>query len=228
MTDDAVTGDADGGQTGALTVSTGRESEMEPGPDTKTERRGPTRRSSRTKRARPFIVPSAALRKQVGSSRHEHRRGPIPGLAALGVVVPDEAEVDVDVTLSSYPGGIMAVGGTVTAPWVGECRRCGGPVSGTVVSSVRERFAPAGSGQDDDAYPLSGDELDLEPLSRDAVLLDLPLAPLCSEECLGLCPRCGANWNLSECGCPPELDPRWSALDSLLDTERGPEGGGLA
>jgi uncharacterized protein len=201
---------------------------MEPGSETRTDPVRPIRPRDRAAKARPFIVPSAALRKQVGSSRHEHRRGSIPGLAALGVVVPDEAEVDIDLTLSSYPGGIMAVG-AVTAPWVGECRRCGGPVSGTVVSSVRERFAPAGgSGQDEDAYPLSGDKLDLEPLARDAVLLDLPLAPLCTEACLGLCPRCGANWNLAACDCPPELDPRWSALDSLLDTERGPQGGGLA
>ncbi len=205
---------------------------MEPGPETTSEARTEALASigagRRAKKARPFIVASAALRKQVGTSRHEHRRGSIPGLAALGVVVPDEAEVDVDLTLSSYPGGIMAVG-VVTAPWVGECRRCGGPVSGTVVSSVRERFAPAGgSGQDEDAYRLSGDELDLEPLARDAVLLDLPLAPLCAEACLGLCPRCGANWNLGQCECPPELDPRWSALDSLLDAERGPQGGGLA
>ena len=95
-------------------------------------------------------------------------RGAIPGLAALGVVVPDEAEVDVDLTLSSYPGGIMAAG-RVSAPWVGECRRCGGRVSGTVVSSVQERFVPTGgSAQDEDAYPLSGDELDLEPLARDS------------------------------------------------------------
>jgi uncharacterized protein len=204
---------------------------MEPGSETRSETRTealePIDAGRRAKKARPFIVSSAALRKQVGSSRHEHRRGSIPGLAALGVVVPDEAEVDVDLTLSSYPGGIMAVG-AVTAPWVGECRRCGGPVSGTVVSSVQERFAPGGeSGQDEDAYPLSGDELDLEPLARDAVLLDLPLAPLCAETCLGLCPRCGANWNLGVCECPPEPDPRWSALDSLLDTERGPQGGGL-
>jgi uncharacterized protein len=148
----------------------------------------------------------------------------IHGLGAVGVVVPDGATITTDLTLSSYPGGIMATG-TVTAPWQGECRRCGGPVAGGVVAAVRERFAPVGgSVQDEDAYPLSGDELDLEPLARDSVLLDLPLAPLCSEECLGLCPRCGQNWNLSSCACPPEGDPRWSALDAL----RGPEGGGLA
>ena len=80
---------------------------------------------------------------------------------------------------------------------MGECRRCGGPVAGAVVATVRERYAPPTEPprRDEDAYPLAGDELDLEPLARDAVLLDLPLAPLCSEACLGLCPQCGTNWN---------------------------------
>jgi uncharacterized protein len=164
------------------------------------------------------------LRKQLGSSRHEQVRGTIAGLGAVGVLVPDGTSVDADLTLSSYPGGIMAAG-RVTAPWQGECRRCGGPVSGTVVATVRERFAPPGAIQpEDDAYPLRGDQLDLEPLARDAVLLELPLAPLCSDECLGLCPRCGQNWNVSPCACVPEHDPRWSALDALA----GPEGSGLA
>ena len=50
--------------------------------------------------------------------------------------------------------------------------------AGTVVAEVRERFAPSGgTDRDEEAYPLTGDELDLEPLARDAVLLELPLAP---------------------------------------------------
>jgi uncharacterized protein len=180
----------------------------------------PVRRKSGT---RPFLVPVAGLRRHPGASRHDVFHAPIEGLAAVGVVVPDGAAVTADLTLSSYPGGIMATG-TVTAPWQGECRRCGGPVAGVLVAAVRERFVPAGSEEGDDAYLLDGDELDLEPLARDAVLLDLPLAPLCSEDCQGLCPRCGQNWNLGPCDCPPEGDPRWSALDAL----RGPEAGGLA
>jgi uncharacterized protein len=173
---------------------------------------------------RPFIVQVAALRKQAGSVRHEVREGSIEGLSAVGVSVPDEALVACDLTLSSYPGGIM-VSGTVRAPWVGECRRCGGPVSGTVDAAVREQYATRPDlVEDEDVYLLAGDELDLEPLARDAVMLDLPLAPLCSPDCLGLCPRCGQNRNISTCACPPEGDPRWSALDAL----RGPEGGGLA
>ena len=70
-----------------------------------------------------------------------------------------------------------------------------------------------GTDGDEEAYPLTGDELDLEPLARDAVLLELPLAPLCSEDCRGLCPQCGANWNTEPCDCtarrrPPLVGPR--------------------
>jgi uncharacterized protein len=180
--------------------------------------------AERRRTRRRFIVQVAALRKTAGSVRREVRQGSIEGLGAVGVTVSDEAPVVCDLTLSSYPGGIM-VTGTVGAPWTGECRRCGGPVSGTVEADVRERYAPQPDRIDDeDAYLLAGDELDLEPLARDAVMLDLPLAPLCSPDCLGLCPRCGENWNVAMCACPPEGDPRWSALDAL----RGPEGGSLA
>ena len=166
---------------------------------------------------RPFRVQVAALRKANGTVREEHREGPIPGLGAVAVAVPDEAPVVCDLTLASFPGGIM-VTGTVQAPWTGECRRCGGLVSGTVAAEVRERYAPeTASGGEDEAYPLSGDEIDLEPLARDAVLLDLPLAPLCQESCQGLCPTCGANRNSEPCDCAPPRDPRWAALDALRD-----------
>jgi len=166
---------------------------------------------------RPFLVQVAALRKQSGATREERREGLIPGLGAVSVVVSDDSPVVLDVTLSSYPGGITAHG-TVTASWRGECRRCGGPVQGAVVAEVRERYAPTGgTDRDEEAYPLAGDELDLEPLARDAVLLDLPLAPLCREDCAGLCPTCGANRNTESCDCTPAADPRWAALDTLRD-----------
>ena len=166
---------------------------------------------------RPFLVQVAALRKQNGATRVEHREGLIPGLGAVSVVVPDDEPVVLDVTLASYPGGIT-VDGTVTAAWHGECRRCGGPVAGRMSARVRERFAPAGgTDRDEEAYPLEGDELDLEPLARDAVLLELPLAPLCADDCAGLCPTCGANRNTETCGCAPVGDPRWAALDALRD-----------
>ena len=56
---------------------------------------------------------------------------------------------------------------------------------------------------DEDTYPLEGDQLDLRPLVRDALLLELPLAPLCREDCRGLCAECGADLNLGPCQCRP-------------------------
>ncbi len=158
----------------------------------------------------------------------------------MGVAVPKDAEVGMKITLSSYPGGVMA-SGTVDAPWAGECRRCGGPVSGQLQVAVRERYVESGgsgtsssspaspspaSADDEDAYPMTDDTLDLEPLARDAILLELPLAPLCRDDCLGLCPVCGANRNDEPCACEQPPDPRWSALDVLRDAEGDAEGDG--
>ena len=170
---------------------------------------------------RPFLVHATALRRVAGTTRHEHRHGVIEGLGTLSVVVPDGAEVGAEVTLSSYPGGITATG-TVTAPWTGECRRYGGEVTGEVTAAVRERYVPSevdGTAVDPEAdvYLLTDNLLDLEPLARDAVLLELPLAPLCAEDCAGLCPTCGANRNTETCDCAPAVDPRWAALDALRD-----------
>lgn len=58
--------------------------------------------------------------------------------------------------------------------------------------------------------------LDLEKLAFEQLLLELPIRVLCSEECAGLCPRCGANRNVEGvCKCEPDVDPRWAALADL-------------
>ena len=61
-----------------------------------------------------------------------------------------------------------------------------------------------------------GDEVDLAPLVREAMILALPTKPLCREDCCGLCPRCGANRNAGACGCREERsDPRLEVLRTL-------------
>ena len=67
-----------------------------------------------------------------------------------------------------------------------------------------------------ESYPLVHDQVDHEPLAREAVLLELPQAPLCRDDCRGLCATCGADLNEGPCGCVPEdRDARWAALDAL-------------
>jgi uncharacterized protein len=165
----------------------------------------------------PFVVNVATLRRQPGASLRERREAPIPELAVIGSSVPEGATVVVEVLLESVHGGIMATG-SVTASWVGDCRRCLAVARGDLHSAVRELFEPGGDPEQ--TYPLRGDQLDLEPLARDAVLLELPQVPLCAEGCLGLCPVCGINRNEASCSCQTEsVDPRWAPLDALRGGE---------
>lgn len=165
-----------------------------------------------------FVVNVSRLRRAPGTRRAVHVAAPLEDLAVTGSGVPEGAEVEVEVTVEAISGGVSVVG-EVTAPWAGDCRRCLQPASGTLRVPVRELFAPGGDGED--VYPMSGDEIDLEPVARDAVLLELPVAPLCRPACLGLCPDCGANRNEDPCGGHERTDPRWAALDVLRDGHAG-------
>ena len=65
---------------------------------------------------------------------------------------------------------------------------------------------------------MQGDYIDLEIPLRDAIVLALPINPLCSEQCLGLCQQCGEKWeNLPEDHAHAQSDPRWAALGTLID-----------
>jgi uncharacterized protein len=162
---------------------------------------------------RPFVVHVAQLRRVPGTRWHIVRRGSIEDLACSGSAVPEGAEAEVDVTLESV-GGAVSVAGFLGAPWTGECRRCLSPASGTVRVQVLEHYTEGGDGSE--TYPIVGDELDLESMIRDTVVLELPQAPLCSGDCRGLCPTCGANLNQESCTCGPAVeDPRWAALGAL-------------
>jgi uncharacterized protein len=166
-----------------------------------------------------WLVPITALRRTTGAQRSEHRRGALGRLHVADAVVPADAEVVADVVLTAVDGG-LEVAGTVRSDWEGECRRCLRPVGGVLSTDVRELYRPraAGEAEDEETYALGVDYLDLAPLARDALLLALPLAPLCREDCAGLCPTCGADLAEEPCGCSTIVaDPRWAALDALRD-----------
>jgi len=74
--------------------------------------------------------------------------------------------------------------------------------------------------EDDDfvILPKTTGEYDISQRVREAILLELPLKPLCSETCKGLCPMCGVNLNEGECDCTPDkTDERWDSLKQLFD-----------
>jgi uncharacterized protein len=160
-----------------------------------------------------LVVNVADLLRRLGTRRDVHREAVPDGLALTSSRVPAGAPVILDATLESVHNGVMATG-AVSAPWTGACRRCLRDATGTVDARFKELFERRPS--EGDTYPLRGEEIDLEPLVREAVLLELPLSPLCAEDCAGLCPECGADRNADRCDCAIDVrDPRWDALDQL-------------
>ncbi len=112
-----------------------------------------------------------------------------------------EATVRVALSLQSYAGGVARHAAPSRRPGTGSAgaarRRCWAWPTSRCAS---DSWTSAGPG-DDEAYPLEHDFVDLAPLARDAILLDLPLAPLCREDCKGLCPYCGIDRNEETCAC---------------------------
>lgn len=133
------------------------------------------------------------------------------GLDVLGV--PEGADLELAVRLESVVEGVLA-SGTARARVEGECVRCLEPIGQELEVEFQELFAyPDREIEDDEVGRLEDDELDLEPLIRDAVVLALPYQPVCREDCPGLCPRCGASLAADPGHRHEEaVDSRWAAL----------------
>ncbi len=162
----------------------------------------------------PLVLGVTDLRRQPGLRRRFERSVELNGLGISTAVVPDGSPVEVDLELEAVSNGIVATG-MVRAPWVGECRRCLLPVEGVSEAKVQEIFEPDPT--EGETYLLGNEVVDLEPMVRDAVLLALPLAPLCAEDCKGPAPEefpTGPAGAVTE-GDEPPTDPRWAALAEL-------------
>lgn len=160
-----------------------------------------------------FLVNVADVRRAAGSRKPVHVSAPIGELQVVDTVVAADADVEVDVELESVDDGIVATG-RVRAPWTSICRRCLGPAEGFTEVDVREVFSPRPIAED--IYPLPHDQVDLAELARDAIALELPLAPLCRPDCEGLGSITEDELEVEADDEPaPILDPRWAALESI-------------
>jgi uncharacterized protein len=160
----------------------------------------------------PLRVNTVALTR-AGTERTVDVTVPFGSFASPDARIDDDSPVHVAVRLDVLNDAI-AVSGTITAPWHGECRRCAVPVAGTVTALVDERYQVHVT--DPEAFEYDGEQLDLEPMVRELVLLEAPAIPLCRDDCQGLCPTCGIDRNTATCTCQEApRDPRWAALDQL-------------
>lgn len=105
-----------------------------------------------------------------------------------------------------------------------DCSRCAEPFAMPVDGQFELRFLPQALAGDKTADPdddptttfYSDDRIDLGQVVREQCYLAIPMKPLCTPECRGLCDQCGLNLNTGRCQCAPEWrDPRLAVLQSL-------------
>jgi uncharacterized protein len=142
----------------------------------------------------------------------------VPAPADLGtdvIGVTEGSDLELDYRLESVIEGVL-VSGIASGNATGECARCLQPITEHLEVDFQELYEYPDAINDEDSLRLEGDLLDLEPVVRDAVVLALPLAPLCKEDCLGLCPQCGVDLNKEPNHQHDIVDQRWQALQGLL------------
>ncbi len=106
------------------------------------------------------------------------------------------------------------------------CARCLAQFGLTLQAEIAEAYTnkPEAMSEDDE-YAVSffeGDEIDIAPALLQALLLELPMQPLCRPDCKGLCPDCGADLNQQPCTCNhQDIDIRFSKLQALLQEMQG-------
>lgn len=185
---------------------------------------------------KPLVLDTRELGRRPGSMRPLQTNVPAPERLGVDLIgVPPGADVELDLRLEAVMEGVL-VSGTATVPLSGECGRCLEAVSDELTVDLQELYTydsstgrghgsrpPDDAPEDDETARTEGDLLDLEPVLRDAVVLALPLTPLCRQDCSGLCAECGVRLDdLPEDekdqhghGAP---DPRWAGLAGLVET----------
>ena len=173
----------------------------------------------------PFVLDTRQLDRRAGSERRLAVSVPAPaGLAIPDIGIAPGTPVRLQLSVDSVVEGFW-VSGTVTGEALGECVRCLDPVHLDVEAPVEALYvytdAPTGGSVPEDAedaeevFALDGDLLDLEQAVRDAVVLELPLLPLCRPDCPGLLPDGSKATGGAPALVPTDL--RWAALSSLVE-----------
>jgi uncharacterized protein len=161
-----------------------------------------------------LLVDVGSLIGRPGASRDIVASERVPGLTGTLGWVDEDDPVRLELTAESLVEGVE-VAGWISGKLRLRCSRCLADYDQRFRQSVDETFY-VGTPPEEEEYRVTGDTIDLEPMVRDIVVLAIPVAPLHSEDCRGLCPACGADLNVADCGHRTEpIDTRWAPLSSL-------------
>lgn len=146
---------------------------------------------------------------------------PNPEQAPPGVAFPKPFEVSGKITNNA---GYMALSVQADVAYQTECARCLKLVDGALAVAFNRTIALPDmlEGENDDDYAvIEENAVDIDIPLLEEILLSIPSKILCSENCKGLCPKCGKDLNAGPCSCgDKEIDPRLAVLAKLLEDEQ--------
>lgn len=163
----------------------------------------------------PYLLNLHELPRRAGEFKEYQLEFEIPEEIGTPLLeIPEGERISIRLRAEAVSDGVLLTG-EVKSRAKGECGRCLDPLDELVDQRFQELFNYEGrrEDEDDETFALDGDVADLEVPVRDAVVLAMPINPVCSETCLGLCPECGEKWALlPEDHSHEKSDPRWSGL----------------
>jgi uncharacterized protein len=172
----------------------------------------------------PLTFDIVRLHRRPGSMLEFRDTVPSPSRIGLDLIAVEKgAPLHLELRFESVSEGVL-VTGTVSAPTAGECARCLTQITGELEVHLTELFAYPDSTteattEEDEVGHIVDDMIDLEQPLIDAVGLELPLSPICVDDCAGLCPECGVRLADAEPGHHHDLiDPRWAKLSGMLSS----------
>jgi uncharacterized protein len=185
-----------------------------------------SKKSEKTPDARAFLLSIHELPRRSGEYRDYQMTISLDRPFGLEMIaVPSNHPIELAVTATSVDEGIF-IRGRVQAEAVGECARCLAPLEMTIDQGFDELYeyeSKAASLSEEDVETdqilfVVEEQVDLAIPVRDAVILALPVNPLCEDDCPGLCTICGTPWReLDSDHAHEERDPRWRALEGLVE-----------
>ena len=121
----------------------------------------------------------------------------------------------------SNKASLVRLDASIIYDYEAPCDRCGVETVRKHTLTLDKSLAVSIEGEESDTILITPDmKLDLDELVYSETVVSLPMKHLCSEECLGICFKCGKNLNEGKCGCPEkEIDPRLAALAELLKND---------
>ena len=176
----------------------------------------------------PFRINLHELPRRAGEMREYDLNFPAPEPIGIPLLeIRRDEPIEIHFRAESVDDGVL-ITGEVQSLASGECGRCLAAIDQEIVQKFQELFlyesrASDKNEDDDELFLLDGDVADIETAIRDAVILSMPVNPICSEDCEGLCPQCGEKWaELPEDHGHEVVDPRWSGLAGW-NPSSGPE-----